>query len=262
MTAIDELAETLFAAERACTAIDPPTKIISGLSIVDAYAVQLAGLQLRLADGATVVGHKLGLTSEAMQQMLGVDQPDFGYLTADMISSSGATLSASRFIQPRVEAEIAFRLRDSLRGTNLDIHSVLAATDAIAPAIEVIDSRVADWKISIADTIADNASSAHVFMGKWMSPDDIDLAALRAELVVVSSTGLEERAVGLGSAVLGHPATAVAWLARALHEYGGGGIDEGEIVMTGAMARALPVDSGSGVRATVESLGDVSGRFV
>src|SRR5436305_1254864 len=143
MHGLDEIAAALLAAERSHVPVPPPTETLPQLSIADAYAIQRAGLRLRRAEGATVVGHKIGLTSLAMQELLGVDQPDFGYLTAAMVSESGCTLAAAGFLAPRAEAEIAFRFARPLSGPDLDVAAVLAAVEAVAPAIEVIDSRVA-----------------------------------------------------------------------------------------------------------------------
>jgi 2-keto-4-pentenoate hydratase len=261
MDRLDEIAAELLAADRSHTPVPPPTETLPNLSIADAYAIQRAGLRLRLAEGAVVVGHKIGLTSLAMQEMLGVDQPDFGYLTEAMTSESGATLSAADFVAPRAEAEIAFRFARPLAGPDLDVAAVLAAVDAVAPAIEVIDSRIADWKLTIADTVADNASSGHVVVGAWQPLGELDLTAVEAELVVTGADGRREAVQGRGDAVLGHPATAVAWLARALHEYGGAAIAPGEVVLSGAMARALPVREGDAVHATAGALGSVTARF-
>ena len=213
-----------------------------------------------MADGATVVGRKVGLTSRAMQEMLGVDQPDFGYLTDEMISSSGVALRVADYIAPRVEVEIAFRLGRQLAGSDLTVDDVLEATEAVAVAVEVIDSRIAEWRIRIADTIADNASSARVVLGAWADFRGQDLAALEAGLTVRSRDG-EEQVSGRGDAVLGHPARAVAWLAEALDTYEGGGMEAGEIVIPGAMAKALTVAAGSTVSAHVEGLGEVNLSF-
>lgn len=256
MALIDELARRLYEAERTAVPVGPLTAEHPDLTIADAYAVQLAGRAMRVADGASLVGRKVGLTSDAMQQMLGVDQPDFGYLTAGMVSADGATMPA-HLIAPRVEAEIAFRLGAPLGGPDLTVADVLAATEAVAPAIEVIDSRVADWRILIADTIADNASSGHVAIGAWQPLGELDLAAMEMTMTVEPG----ESVSGRGDAVLGHPAEAVAWLARSLHVNGGETIAAGEIVIPGAMARALAVAPGGSATATFSGLGSVSARF-
>jgi 2-keto-4-pentenoate hydratase len=256
MAPIDELARRLYDAERTAVAVAPLTAEHPDLSIADAYAVQLAGRALRVADGAALVGRKVGLTSRPMQEMMGVDQPDLGYLTDAMVSPDGATMPA-HLIAPRVEAEIAFRLKAPLAGPDLTIADVLAATEAVAPAIEVIDSRIADWRIQIADTIADNASSGHVAIGAWQPLGDRDLAAMEMTLTVDPG----ESNAGRGDAVLGHPAAAVVWLARSLHAFGAEPLAAGEIVIPGAMSRALPVAPGGSATATFDGLGSVTARF-
>ncbi len=180
-----------------------------------------------------------------------------------MISPDGAALDPARFLAPRVEAEIAFRLRAPLSGADLTIDDVLAATEAVAPALEVIDSRIADWRIGIVDTIADNASSGHVVLGAWQPLDalaDLDLAAIPVTLAVTPDGDAN---TGTGAAVLGHPAAPIAWLARALHQYDAGGIAiaPGAIVIPGAVSRALPVAAGQTARATFAGLGEVRASF-
>ncbi|HST38111.1 MAG TPA: hypothetical protein VLK58_01315 [Conexibacter sp.] len=257
--AIAAEAARLHDAERTRVAIEPITDRHPSATIADAYAIQLAGRDLRLAQpGAALVGRKVGLTSAVMQQMMSVDQPDFGYLTAAMVSADGATLDPAAFLAPRVEAEIAFRLKAPLSGAELTIDDVLTATEAVAPALEVIDSRVADWRIKIVDTIADNASSGHVVLGAWQPVGALDLAAVEVSLEVTPD-GEANR--GTGAAVLGHPAAPIVWLARALHDYGGEGIAAGEIVIPGAVSRALPVAPGQGATARFAGLGVVSARF-
>ena len=250
------IAAALLRADATRGALEPLSQTYPELSIRDAYEIQRTGLALRTARGARVVGHKVGLTSPAMQEMLGVDQPDFGYLTDTMVSRSGDTLDTGRFIAPRVEAEILFLLKRTLEGRGLGIDEVLDATEAFAPALEVIDSRIVDWRIGIVDTIADNASSAHVVLGDWVPADGVDVAAEQMTLVVGT-----EHVEGLGSAVLGHPALAIAWLAATLADYGGGPLRAGDIVLPGAMARALPVARGSSVQATFGHLGVVTASF-
>ncbi len=258
MTDWAQMARELFEAERTGVPVDPPTTTYPGLTIAQAYDIQQAGLDLRTATGARVIGYKIGLTSLAMQEMLGVDQPDFGYLTDRMIDKSGCVLSPRAFIAPRVEAEIAFRLSRPLKAGEIDIEEVMAATDAVAPALEVIDSRVVDWRIGIADTIADNASSGYVVIGDWSPAHGLELPNLATEFVVTASDGTQETVSGRGEAVLGHPANAVEWLARALRQYGGKEIAAGEILLSGAMARALPFPPGSTAHARIDELGEVT----
>ena len=256
-------ARLLLEAERTRAAVAPVIDRHPQATIADAYAIQLVGRDLRLAEpGMALVGRKVGLTSRAMQEMMGVDQPDFGYLTGAMISHDGAVLDVARFLAPRVEAEIAFRLRAPLAGAAVTIDDVLAATAAIAPALEVIDSRIADWRIGIVDTIADNASSGHVVLGEWTPLDTIaglDLAAIPVTLAVTPDGDANS---GTGAAVLGHPAAPIAWLARALHDHDPTAtIAPGAIVIPGAVSRALPVAPGQTARATFAGLGEVEATF-
>jgi 2-keto-4-pentenoate hydratase len=255
------MAELLYDAERRAVAVSPLTDERPDLGIEAAYAIQTEGRRLREAGGAVVVGRKIGLTSDAMQSQLGVDQPDFGYLTDRMIFADGAVLSTTALIAPRVEAEIAFRLDSPLEGPDVNVDDVLGATGAVAAAFEVIDSRIADWRIKIADTIADNASSSGVVLGEFRPVEQLDLASVELEMVVTGADGADETVQGLGSAVMGHPAAAIAWLVRTLHAFGAGGIGAGEIVIPGAMARSLPVAAGSRVRATFSDLGALAASF-
>jgi 2-oxopent-4-enoate hydratase len=254
-------ARELLEADRRSSSIPPLTDGRPELSIADAYEIQAHGRELRVQQGERIVGRKVGLTSAAMQDMLDVDQPDFGYLTDTMVVPSGATLPIGRFIAPRVEGEIAFRLAASLEGPDVDAAAVLAATGEVAPALEIIDSRIADWRITIADTIADNASSGAAAIGDFSPLGDLDLAAIEMEMTVTARNGEHEVVRGTGRAVLGHPAEAIAWLVRALHTYAGEGIAAGEIVIPGAMAKASPVAAGSHARASFTALGDVTVAF-
>lgn len=259
--AIAELAEELLAAEEARVGVAPLTERYPGMGVPEAYAIQRHGRRLREDRGARLVGRKVGLTSVAMQEMLGVQEPDFGYLTDAMVRPDGARLARGGLIAPRVEAEIAFRLEAPLRGAGVDRDQALAAIGEIAPALEVVDSRVADWRIALADTVADNASSGLAVLGPFRPVDGADLAAIGMEMVVTRAGGMQERAAGRGDAVLGHPAEALAWLVRALAPFGEG-IEAGEVVIPGAMARAIAVERGDTVRATFTGgLGAVGASF-
>jgi 2-keto-4-pentenoate hydratase len=258
---IARLAEELLRAETGATTVPPLTDRHPGLGLKEAYAVQLHGRRLRERRGARVVGRKVGLTSVAMQRLLGVDEPDFGYLTDVMVLDDGARLDRDSLIAPRVEAEIALRLATPLYGADVDRAAAVRAIGEIAPSLEVVDSRVADWRIRLPDTVADNASSGMAVLGAFRPIGGVDLAAIEMQMVVEKADGGSERETGRGDAVLGHPAEALAWLVRALAPFGEG-VDAGDVVIPGAMARAITVDSGDAVEATFTGLGTVSASVV
>jgi 2-oxopent-4-enoate hydratase len=238
--------------------IAPLTQTYPELTVDDAYAIQAINVASREAAGAKLVGHKIGLTAKAMQEMLGVSEPDYGVMFEDTRLRSGDIVEVSQLIAPRVEPEIAFVLGADLTGPDITAEDVLAATDHVLPALEVIDSRIADWKIKLVDTIADNASYARIVLGdKQTRPADVVLAAATVDLRVDGQTMQE----GAGGAVLGHPAKAVAWLANALHRYGVT-LQAGEVVLPGSMTAAVPLVAGSTVLADYGVLGtvEVSGR--
>jgi 2-keto-4-pentenoate hydratase len=244
-------ARLLLDAERNRVPIAPPTDRHAGLTLADGYAIQAAGIALRLADGAALVGRKVGLTSQAMQHMLGVDQPDCGAVFEHMVLGAGEGLEMSALIAPRVEAEIAFFFDMGLAGADVSAADVLAATSDVSAALEIIDSRIADWRITIADTIADNASSGQVILGERRPVGSVDVLAEEATVTI------GERAVtGAGAAVLGDPAEAIAWLVRTLALHGEG-LRPGDFVIPGAVAAALPFAAGDLVRAEYSTLGTI-----
>ncbi|MGX1566202.1 2-keto-4-pentenoate hydratase [Streptomyces sp. NPDC055506] len=245
-------------AERSATPIDPLSELLPGLDTADAYAVQQGNIAERLAAGATVVGHKVGLTSAAMQKLLGVGEPDFGHLLDDMVHRDGGAVGAGRYCAPRVEPEICFRLAAPLRGPGVTVAEVLAATEAVAPALEIVDSRIRDWRITLADTVADNASSAGLVVGAWTPLAEApDLPAVLVDLLVDG----ERVASGSGREVLGHPAAAVAWLADTLSAFDIT-LEPGHVVLPGAMTTAPFVTAGQKVEARFSGLGPVSVSFV
>lgn len=250
-----DLAQQLRTAEQTGVPIPPLSRTRPELTIADAYEIQRHGRKLRERAGARVVGRKIGLTSRAMQDMLGVDQPDFGTLLASMVVHSGARIPAAGLIAPRVEAEIAFVLAEDLVGPGVSRADVLGATRDVMPALEVIDSRIADWSITIVDTIADNASSAMAVLGAPRPLDGLELEAVEMTMRVGDAS---ER--GRGDAVLGHPAEPVAWLANALADYGER-LRAGDVVLPGALARALPVAAGVSAEAEFGALGQVTAVF-
>jgi 2-keto-4-pentenoate hydratase len=236
----------------------PLSDTYPGLTVNDAYAIQMININGRVDAGAVIVGHKVGLTAKAMQVLLGVDEPDFGHILDDMVHPSGGTLVIDGFLQPRVEPEIAFRLGRPLRGPNVTVADVLAATDAVCASLEIVDSRIADWKIALVDTIADNASSAGMVLGPDWVPiaDAPDLPYVAVELFV--NGDLVD--TGLGSAVLGHPAAAVAWLANTLAPLGAC-LDAGQIILPGSCTSAPFIRPGDRVEARFSGLGTVDVEF-
>jgi 2-oxopent-4-enoate hydratase len=254
---ITDLAGRLRAAEVDRAAIAPLTESMPALSVDDAYRIQLAGIEARVRHGAALIGRKAGLTSAAMQRMLGVDEPDFGHLLDDMVVADGGRIPAANLIQAKVEPEIGFVLGRPLRGPGITPEMVLEATAHVVAALEVIDSRIAGWRIRLGDTIADNASSARVIVGAGRrSPRDLDLGSLLG----VMEKNSEKVGEGPGTAVLGHPARAVAWLANTLGARGTT-LEAGELILPGAVCAAVAVAAGDDVRATFGPLGSVSVRF-
>ncbi len=254
---VQEAADLLYAAQTGRAPIGPLTERFPGLDVNGAYAIQRANLSRRLRDGHTMVAHKIGLTSEPMQTLLGVDEPDFGYILDDMVLTDGAAVAASRFCAPRVEPEVAFLLREPLHGPGVTVDDVYAATDAVAAALEIVDSRIADWKLTLPDTVADNASSGAVVLGGWVPySDSIDLPSARASLCL-NGTEIDS---GLGSAVMGDPAAAVAWLANTLASFGTE-ILAGQFIMSGSFTTAAFVHPGDVAATAISGLGAVALKF-
>ena len=252
-----ELAAELAQAERTRVPMDPLTTAYPEIDVVDAYEIQLINIRQRVAEGATVVGHKVGLSSKAMQIMMGVDEPDYGHLLADMEVFEDVPVIAGRYLYPRVEVEVGFILADDLPGAGCTEDDVLAATAAFVPSIELIDTRIKDWKIKLCDTIADNASSAGFILGpERVSPKDIDITAIDA---VLTCNG-EVVAQGRSDAVLGNPVTAVAWLARKVDGFGVR-LRAGDIVLPGSCTRAIDARPGESFVADFTGLGSVRLSF-
>ncbi|MDT8903370.1 2-keto-4-pentenoate hydratase [Anaeroselena agilis] len=253
-----QLARELYGAETGHAPIEALTARHPGITNEEAYQVQLAGMNLRLADGHTIVGKKIGLTSKAMQTALGVFEPDYGYITDRMMVFEGEPLSLSELIAPKIEAEVAFVLKEDLAGPGVTVTKVLQATAGLMPALEIIDTRIKDWKIKIQDTIADGASIGKVIVsGRLIPADEFDLRYMG---LVLEKNG-ETVATAAGAAVLGHPANAVAWLANKLADYGIS-LKAGEIIMSGSLTAACPVAAGDNISAAFDRLGTVGARFV
>jgi len=251
-------ADVLYKAARTRTPIPPLTDTHPDMTVADAYAIQSALCERLLADGDRVVGYKLGLTSAPMQQMFGVNEPDFAPVLASGVVDDGAAVDCGRFIQPKAEAEIALVLDRPLTGPGVTTLEAARAIAGAVAAIEIVDSRIEDWKIKLPDTIADNASSARMVIGgRCVQPSDLDL---RLCGMVLEKNG-EIVNSAAGAAVLGNPAAAVAWLANKLAEFDVT-LEAGEEVLPGALTAAAPVEKGDSVRATFDHLGSVSIRFV
>jgi 2-keto-4-pentenoate hydratase len=256
-TRLADLAARLRTAEDERAPIAPLTETVPELTVADAYRIQQLNVHRRKEEGGLVRGRKVGLTSLAMQQQLGVDEPDFGALFADMVVEEGDAVPVSELIAPRIEAEIAFVMETDLQGPGVSSADALRAVSGALPALEIIDSRVADWKIKLPDTIADNASSARVVCGGRLTPvAELDLRTIG---MVLSVDG-EVAATGAGAAVLGNPIRCVAWLANKLGEFGVP-LRAGDLVLAGALHAAVGVAAGVSVHAEFAELGSVTTRF-
>ncbi|HXY67376.1 MAG TPA: 2-keto-4-pentenoate hydratase [Mycobacterium sp.] len=253
----DVLAADLAQAERSRQPIAPLTAAHPEIDVVDAYEIQLINIRQRVAEGARVVGHKVGLSSLAMQQMMGVDEPDYGHLLNDMQVFENKPVTAANYLYPRVEVEVGFILAHDLPGANCTEDDVLKATEAFVPSIELIDTRITDWKIALCDTIADNASSAGFVLGSGrVAPADIDITAIDA---VLTRNG-EVVAKGRSDAVLGNPVKAVAWLSRKVESFGVR-LRAGDIVLPGSCTRAIDARPGDDFVAEFAGLGSVRLSF-
>ncbi|MBW7831589.1 MAG: 2-oxopent-4-enoate hydratase [Simplicispira suum] len=255
---IQSLGDELYDALKACRTVAPLTSRHEGITIEDAYAIQQRMMARRLQAGERVVGKKIGVTSAAVMNMLGVYQPDFGWLTDAMVYNEGEAIAASTLIQPKAEGEIAFVLKKSLKGPGVTAADVLAATEGVMACFEIVDSRIQDWKIKIQDTVADNASCGVFVLGdRLVDPRDVDLVTCG---MVLEKNG-EIVATGAGAAALGHPANAVAWLANTLGSHGIA-LEAGEVVLSGSLAIMVPVVAGDNLRVTIGGIGGCSVRFI
>lgn len=256
MTSPAEIAAALHEARRQRAPIEPLTASHPNLDATGAYEIQQALVELLISDGARRVGWKLGLTSKPMQEMFGVDQPDYAPVLDTMVFDDGASIDVDTLIQPRAEAEIALVLDNDLTGPGLTIGDISDAVSGAMAAIEVVDSRIADWKIELGDTIADLASSGATIRGSEVVPLDFDP---RVCGMVITKNG-ETMATGAGAAALGNPLYAAAWLANTLAPFGVT-LEKGEFVMTGSLHGAFPVGSGDFVEAEFDRLGTIRARF-
>lgn len=254
----EKLGDELYEALSQRRVLEPLSTRHPDITIEHAYAIQQRMLARRLAAGEQVVGKKIGVTSQAVMDMLGVFQPDFGWLTDGMVYNEGEAIAADTLIQPKAEGEIAFVLKKTLQGPGVTAADVLAATEGVMACFEIVDSRIRDWKIRIQDTVADNASCGVFVLGdRLVDPRDVDLATCG---MVLEKNG-EIVATGAGAAALGHPANAVAWLANTLGRLGIA-LEAGEVVLSGSLAAMVPVKAGDSLRVSIGGIGGCSVRFV
>lgn len=256
---ISELARELFNALQSRESLPPLIGRYPDMTIEQAYQVSLKFLEHRQSRGQAVIGKKIGVTSKAVQDMLNVHQPDFGFLTDSMQVADGSVVSMTehKLVQPRAEGEIAFVLAKDLNGPGITAADVLDATKYVVPCFEIVDSRIKDWKIAIQDTVADNASCGVFALGTTRTdPRELDLASVE---LTMTKNG-EPAGTGLGSAVQGHPCEAVAWLANTLGKLGIP-FRKGEVILSGALAPLVPVKPGDRIEMSISYLGTASLTF-
>jgi 2-keto-4-pentenoate hydratase len=258
LTDVEGKAKALYEARRTRQPIEPFTDADPDLGIVDGYAVQKQLTAMLLADGDRVAGYKVGLTSRPMQQMIGVDQPDYGPVLASTIYADGDAVSRGAFIAPKLEAEIAFVLGSGLAGPGVSVLDARRAIAGMTAAVEIVDSRFADWRIRLADTVADLASNGAVAVSSRLVP--LDGADPRLIGMVLTRQG-ELVDTAAGAAALGDPVRVVAWLANTLGELGVA-LEPGHLIMTGALHAAVPMQAGDVFRAEFDRLGPVTVRVV
>jgi len=250
---IARCAGLLSAAESARRPIDPLTTSYPQLNVADAYRIQQANIELRMTGGQRIVGHKIGLTAKAMQDLFDVSEPDFGHLMDTMMHAASEPLDLGELIDPQIEVEPAFVLDRRLEGPGVSIEDVLAATIGVRVCLEVIDSRIIDWRIRLQDTVADNGSSARVVLGSQLVPpsmlklDDLE-TELELDGVVVEK--------GNTSAILGHPAKSIAWLANRIADFGIA-LEPGHIVLPGTCTRSVRIRGHRWIAGRIAGLGDV-----
>lgn len=252
-----KVAQDLYKAENERYQIDTISTINTDMTVEDAYAIQLENIEKRKDAGEKIIGMKVGLTSKGMQRLLGVNEPDYGHLTDKMLLLEGNICKRDELLQPKIEGELAFCLRNRLMGPGVTIADVYNATAYVVPAIEIVDSRIKDWKIKLVDTIADNGSSARLVVGSRMTP--IENVDMRLIGMMLEKNG-EMVSTGTGAEVWGNPAAAVAWLANKLSEFGIA-LEEGNIVLAGAVTAAEKAEKGDFFTVSFQGLGSVSVKF-
>jgi 2-keto-4-pentenoate hydratase len=243
----------LYQAEETKKSVSPLTDLYADITVHEAYQVQMKTIDQKVKEGQKIVGKKIGLTSFAMQELLGVNQPDYGHLLDTMGVKNKGIIPVNSLFQPKVEAEIAFVLKRDLKGPSITVEDVLDATKYIVPSLEIVDSRIVDWKIKLQDTVADNASSGLFVLGdEKFNPNEIDLTKIEMNLY----RNGEFVNKGTGADVLGHPATCVAWLANKLFEYDVI-LKADEIILSGALSAAVAAEKGNRFIAEFTQLGKV-----
>lgn len=252
--AVQTAAQALLGAYESGVPVEPLNDDGAALTIDDAYAIQLVQVRHWTAAGRRVLGRKVGLTSAAMQRQMNVTQPDFGHLMDDMFFAENISIPADRFLQPRAEPEVAFMLRRDLCGPGVTVAAAISAVDFVLPALEIIDSRIVDWRIGIVDTIADNASSGGIVLGSDARP----LAELDLRLggCLLHRNG-ELAGTGAGGAVLGSPLNSLVWLANVLGARGEG-LLAGQVILPGSITASIPFNPGDVITTTVAGLGSVT----
>jgi 2-oxopent-4-enoate/cis-2-oxohex-4-enoate hydratase len=254
---IEQYGDELYQALVERKTVAPLTSRETAISIEDAYHIQQRMIGRRMEEGARIVGKKIGVTSKAVMDMLGVHQPDFGYLLDTMIFNEGEAIPMATLIQPKAEGEIAFLLKRDLTGPGISNADVLRATECVMPCFEIVDSRITDWKIKIQDTVADNASCGVFVLGDHaVDPRKIDLLTCG---MVLEKNG-EIVGTGAGAAALGSPVNAVAWLANTLGRLGIP-LKAGEVILSGSLAAMFPVKAGDNLRMSIGGMGGCSVRF-
>ncbi|MCK9468969.1 MAG: 2-oxopent-4-enoate hydratase [Porticoccaceae bacterium] len=256
-TLINALGDELYQALTTRTTIEPLTNRYADMTIENAYHIQQRMIERRIQAGEKIIGKKIGVTSAAVMNMLGVYQPDFGYMLDGMIYNEGESIDMASLIQPKAEGEIAFVLKKDLMGPGISNADVLAATECVMPCFEIVDSRIRDWKIKICDTVADNASCGVFVLGdQAVDPRKVDLSLCG---MVLEKNG-EIIATGAGAAALGSPVNAVAWLANTMGRLGIP-LKAGEVILSGALAAMFPAKAGDNFRVSIGGLGSCSVRF-
>ncbi len=256
---IQKIAKELYYAEKNAVPLETSiTDRYPDMTLQDAYGIQLELIQLKEQDGETIIGKKIGFTSEKLRQQFNVTEPDYGILMNSGTFMENTPISMSTLIEPRIEGEIAFVLKEDLKGPNVTIVDVYNATKGIIPCIEIVDSRMNNWNMKLLDSISDNASNAKIVLGTNMQ--SLEKFNLKYMGLVVTKNGYVME-TGAGAAVFGHPAYSVAWLANKLSEFGIY-LKKGEIILSGSFTPVFDVKSGDYVEAAFDGLGSVSVRFV